>query len=72
MSRYEGPTEGNSSLSAGEPFVVMGLPGKSDIRQFNTEKAAREFISGTGKRKNMATFARLYGFNKDRWERLAI
>lgn len=72
MSRYEGPTEGNDSLSAGEPFVVMGLPAKSDIRQFSTDKEARAFIAGASRRKSITAFVRLYGFDKDRWERLPI
>jgi hypothetical protein len=65
-----GNMEGGIAFTSPKPFVLLGWPGETDAKTFDTEDDARQFTARVKIQDPFVTFARLYGFSGGKWNRL--
>ena len=68
-TKYNGKMDGLIDFTAQKPFVILGW-GETDVKVFDTEKEAKEFLKNARSADRYAAFARLYGFMEGKWIRL--
>jgi hypothetical protein len=69
-TQYTGRMDAAATFTAQKPFVVLGWPSDADVKTFDTEQEAKDFVTKSKKSDKFRAVARLYGFEEGRWVRL--